>query len=305
MPERTVTRAPARATAGVCHPTLRLNLFGVPTLTWAGDQVTLSPGATMLCAYLALAPRSGWLRSVAAAALFADCPATQARGRLNTALWRLRAQVRSHTGVDLVASTSGQCIGLNPDAGLTTDVAVFESLVSSALSVAPELLGEADVARLERAVALRRGNLVEPCRDDWVLAERYRVESLYVSALDHLIRYFGVRSDVASVARYGELALELEPLREDVHRHLMVAYGAAGRDDLVERQFERCRMVLLRELGADPMPETLAAYARLRGGGAATSSVAALVAELERARRDVARLGAAVDRALDRLRHMS
>ena len=132
------------------------------------------------------------------------------------------------------------------------------------------------------------------------------MESLYVSALDHLIRYFGAHTDVAAVTRYGELALDLEPLREDVHRHLMVAYGAAGRDDLVERQFERCRMVLLRELGADPMPETLAAYARLRGGSSsASATVAALVAELERAKRDVVRLGAAVDRALDRLRHMS
>ena len=42
-------------------------------------------------------------------------------------------------------------------------------------------------------------------------------------------------------------ALAMEPLREDVHRHLMTAYAAAGRDDLVERQFERCRQVLLDE----------------------------------------------------------
>ncbi len=54
------------ATAWVCHPTLRLNLFGVPMLTWADAPVSLSPSATMLCAYLALAPRSGWLRSAGA-----------------------------------------------------------------------------------------------------------------------------------------------------------------------------------------------------------------------------------------------
>jgi DNA-binding SARP family transcriptional activator len=81
----------------------------------------------------------------------------------------------------------------------------------------------------------------------------------------------------------------------------MLAYGAAGRDDLVERQFERCRMVLLRELGADPMPETLAAYARLRGGD---TSMSTTVAALERAKRDVVRLAGAVDRALDHLRRM-
>lgn len=284
---------------------LRLNLFGVPTLTWADDPVTLSPSATMLCAYLALAPRDGSLRSVAAAQLFADCSADKARGRLNTALWRLKADVRARTGVDLVASTGSRCVGLSPGAAVVVDVAVFEELISPVLLVEPAALTPEHVSRLERAVALRRGQLVEPCRDDWVLSQRYRVENLYVSALDYLIQNRGAHGDVTGVARYGDLALDLEPLREDVHRHLMIAYGAAGRHDLVERQFERCRSVLLRELGVDPMPETLAAYARLRGGGSATSTtVAALVAELERAKRDVVRLASAVDRALDQLRRM-
>lgn len=285
---------------------LRLNLFGVPTLTWADAPVALSPSATMLCAYLALAPREGWQRTVAAAQLFADCEAGKARGRLNTALWRLKADVRARTGVDLVADTTARCLRLRPGAEVVVDVAEFEELISPVLLVEPAALTQDHVCRLERAVALRRGQLVEPCQDDWVLSQRYRVENLYVSALDYLIQYCGGRGDVAGVARYGDLALDLEPLREDVHRHLMVAYAAAGRHDLVERQFERCRLGLARELGVDPMPETLAAYSRSRGGGsAAPTSVAGIVAELERAKRDVVRLASAVDRALDLLRHLS
>ena len=118
-----------------------------------------------------------------------------------------------------------------------------------------------------------------------MLAERHRLENLYLTALDYLVRFHGAGGDVEPVARYGELALELEPLREDVHRHLMDAYGAAGRDDLVERQFERCRHGLLDELGADPMPETTAVYSRSPAGPAPAPdrTVAALLAELERA----------------------
>jgi DNA-binding SARP family transcriptional activator len=285
--------------------TLRLNLFGVPTLIWADNPVPMSPSSMMLCAYLALAPRHGWLRSAAAAQLFADCSAAKARCRLNTALWRLKAEVRSSTGVELVASTAAQCIGLSPAVDVTIDVSLFEELVAPVLRVPPPSLTQADASRLERAISLRRGQLLAPCHDEWVISERYRVESLYVSALDYLIQYCGAHAMVTAVAKYGELALDLEPLREDVHRHLMFAFGAAGRDDLVERQFERCRMVLLRELGADPMPETVAAYARLRRDSTAKSTtVAALVAELERARRDVVRLAATVDRALDQLRRM-
>ncbi|WP_306316889.1 MULTISPECIES: bacterial transcriptional activator domain-containing protein [unclassified Streptomyces] len=270
------------------------------------DPVTLSPGATMLCAYLALAPKGGRLRSVAAAQLFADCSESAARHRLNTALWRLRSEARSTIGVDLVASNGDRHVGLSSAVEIAVDATDFEDLVSLVLEVSAADMTEADASRLRRAISLYRGKLLEPCDDAWVLSTRNRLENLYLTALDYLLQYSGSRGEVEAVAKYGELALCMEPLREDVHRHLMSAYGAAGRDDLVERQFERCRMVLLSELGADPMPETIALYARLtRNEHGRSTNVAALVAELERARREVRRLADIVDRALDRLRYMT
>lgn len=287
-------------------PGLSLTLLGPPGVDAAGAPLPLSPGATMLCAYLALAPREGRPRSVAAAQLFADCTEQLARRRLNTALWRLKSEVRSSTGLDVLAGMGPRTVALNPDVDVSTDAATFEALITPSLRVPPTDLSEADVADLERAVSLRRGQLVETCQDDWILTERYRIDNLYLTALDYLVQYHGARGHVPGVTTYGERALELEPLREDLHRHLMSAYGGAGRLDLVERQFERCRTVLLKELGTDPMPETVATYARLRGGGAGRSTtVAALVRELERARRDVGRLAAAVDRALDQLHRMA
>lgn len=285
---------------------LRLNLLGTPTLVSGTDTVALSPGATMLFAYLALAPRGGRLRSAAAAQLFADCTMPTARRRLNTALWRLKAEVRSSIGVEIVDNIGGPSVGLSPTVEVTVDAAVFEELVAPVLHVAPANLTDADAKRLESAVAMHRGELMEPCHEEWVLSKRNRIENLYLSALDYLIQYHGARGDLNAVTEYGELALALEPLREDVHRHLMSAYASTGRKDLVERQFERCRATLFAELGADPMPETLALYARLTHTGSGQSeSIAALVAELERARREVGRLGEIVDRAIDRLRHLS
>lgn len=286
-------------------PGLTLNLLGPPTLVWGDAPVTLSPSATMLCAYLALAPREGRPRAVVAAHLFADCSEPTARRRLNTALWRLRTEVRAGVGVDLVVGDGGRNVCLNRAVEVAVDATRFEELVLPVLAVAPAELTDSDAARLEAAVALRRGQLVEPCHDTWVLADRYRIENLYLTALDYLVQHQGARGDVGAVARYGELALDLEPLREDIHRHLMTAYGASHRVDLAERQFERCRMVLLHELGADPMPETVALYSRLSHGGGRTAEVDPLMAELERARREVVRLGAIVDRALERLRQMS
>jgi len=287
---------------------LSLKLLGTAVLHTAEGPVELSPSATMLCAYLALGPREGRSRAAAAAQLFANCPDRAARRRLNTALWRLRTAIKSRLGVDLVAVGGNSRLTLSAAVPLVVDATVFEALVSPILCLRAAELTEPQAAELERAVLLHRGQLLERCDDDWVLTDRYRIENLYFSALDYLVQYHGARGEIGAVAKFGDLALTVEPLREDVHRHLMNAYGRSGRTDLVERQFERCRTLLLDELGADPMPETLAAYARLmRPGGAGTqlSTVAELLAELERARRDLRRLSDTVDRALDRLRQMS
>lgn len=284
------------------HPELILQLLGTPMLFSGRQPVSLAPRTALLCAYLALSPPGGRPRSTVAAQFFADCPGDTARRRLNTALWRLQAEVRSRTGVELVGRTGGQCVAFRPDAGIRVDAVDFENLLAPVLSGAAAPLADEAVARLVRAIELRRGPLVEACDEDWVLAARSRIEGLYLGALDCLIQHHGTRRDLAAVAHYADLALSIEPLREDIHRHVMVAYAEAGRIDMVERQFEQCRLATLTELGADPMPETLQLYGTLTGGGPeAGYSVPGLVAELERAHRDIARLGATIDRLLDRL----
>ncbi len=284
---------------------LTLRLLGAPTLLTGGNPVALSPGATLLCAYLALAPKEGRTREIAAAQLFSDCPSSTARRRLNTALWRLRSEMRSLTGVEIVAATDSKRVALSSAVEVALDSRLFEQLVAPALERRAGDLTKAQASALEAAVSMHGGQLVEACDEEWVMAERARIEDLYLTALDHLLQHYGERKEVGAVAKYGDLALALEPLREDIHRHLMTAYSNAGRDDLVERQFERCRAVLLEELGADPLPETTALYSRLRRGDNATSpSVGALAAELERARREISRLSEIVDRALDHVAHL-
>lgn len=299
--------SPVSVAPGFARTTgLFLDLLGSPRIAAAsGTPIPLSPGATTLCAYLALSPREGRLRSVVAAHLFADCGAQQARRRLNTALWRLKTEVRSSTGLDVLAGIGPRYAAFSREIDVSTDVATFEALVEPALRTPPTELDADGVTRLEQAVSLRRGQLLETCEDDWVLAPRYRLDRLYLAALDCLVQYHGAAGDVPAITRYGERALELEPLREDLHRHLIQAYGRALRPDLAERQFERCRTVLLAELGADPMPETVAAYTRLRGDAVGRpSTVAGLAAELERARRDIGRLATVIDRALEQLRRL-
>jgi DNA-binding SARP family transcriptional activator len=298
-----------------------LLLFGEPRICLGTAPAKLSRGSLMLLAYLVLGPAEGRSRASMAAELFAECPESAARRRLSTCLWRLRNESRQLLGTEIVRREDDDWVALNDTVSLRVDAGEFGALVDRPLRRSAGELGDAGADTLARAVALYRGGLLESAYEDWVLAERGRLADACLRALDYLVQFHGTRHATGQVAAYAGRALAMEPLREDLHRHVMIAYAACGRPDLVERQFEDCRQGLLRELGADPMPETLALYSTLvtgrataatpaapgavggrPGPGAAApgpGAIASLVAELQQVRGEMQRLSALVDRALD------
>ena len=285
---------------------ISLCLFGIPSIEVGGDPHPLTSSAARLSTYLALGPRAGRLRSLAAAQLYPDSPPPLARRRLNTAAWRLNNEIRASYGNDLIVTPQGaQTIGIDEAAPVSVDVWAFTDLVSGVVRLRPGAITLVDVDRLERAVALYGGRLAPAVDDEWVLGERARVENLYLVALSHLVRHYGTLGDVASVARCGELALEVEPVREDIHRALMRAYAEAGRGDLVESQFERCRTGLHHTLGVAPMAQTVELLRRLTGPSVvAREEVSALLADLVQARRDLALVWGRLDHALEQVRRL-
>ena len=58
----------------------------------------------------------------------------------------------------------------------------------------------------------------------------------------------------------AEQLLARDGLREEAHETLIRVYGATGSRSQVHRQFRRLREVLEREIGVEPLPETIAAY---------------------------------------------
>jgi DNA-binding SARP family transcriptional activator len=70
-----------------------------------------------------------------------------------------------------------------------------------------------------------------------------------------------------SLAR-GQQILQLDPLREEIHRAVMRLYEESGQRALAVRQYEACRKILVTELGVPPMEETQVLYAQIvRGAG--------------------------------------
>ncbi len=58
----------------------------------------------------------------------------------------------------------------------------------------------------------------------------------------------------------AERVVARDPLREEAHAILIAVHGLIGSRAQVVRQYRRLQVVLARELGEPPLPETDAAY---------------------------------------------
>ena len=65
--------------------------------------------------------------------------------------------------------------------------------------------------------------------------------------------------------------IELQPWQEEAHQAMRLL-ALAGRRSEALVQFLRCRDLMMRELGAEPGPETVALRERIRAGTLAPAS---------------------------------
>lgn len=297
-----------RTTAGVGMQGsgISLRLLGEPSIEIDRQLRPLAPGSARLVTYLVLGPRGRRQRSIAAAELYPDSPTSLARRRLNTAAWRLNKEMRVACRGDLVVTApGGDTIGVNPGLRIRVDAWDFSDAVGVVLHRPPDSTPPAEIGRMEQALALYRGQLALAVDEPWVISERSRLQNLYLIALNYLIRHYGAIADLDAISRCGELALAAEPGREDIHRALMQAYARADRIDLAESQFERCRITLQQSLGVAPMPETIEIFRRLRTTtDDSGTEIAALLADLAQARRDLGQIWARLDKAVERVRRL-
>ncbi|MGL6290330.1 MAG: AfsR/SARP family transcriptional regulator [Silanimonas sp.] len=248
---------------------LSLTLFGGLVLAVDDDgrrmPVTLAPRSAALLAVLALGAGRRFSRSELLQLLWQDDARGGSLACLNTALWRLRksfAPWRPHCG-ELIDSDPQGGLALRADSALWLDVQEFQRLVAPGLGKPLEALEAADIEQLAAGVRLYRADLLVNFDADWALRERERLRRSFLNALGRLMRYAALTGQYDEAIRRAQRVLELDPLREDVHRDLMRYYVQNGQRALALRQFETCRGLLRRELAIAPMPETVALYQRL------------------------------------------
>ena len=227
-------------------PALRVLLFGHVRVFADGEPFRLgTPRKTLpVLAYLLLHRGAAVARSFLSFLIWPDESEDDARAKLRATLHDLvRVLPPAPDGHWIVSE--GTSIRWNPEARCTVDVEDFES-------------GIADPERLEQAIELYSGDLLEALYDEWLVAPRERLRSAYLGALEKVISQSRRRLDYPKAILYARRLLEADPLREDVARRLItLRYDAGDRAGALE-EYEKFERRVREELDIEPMPETVA-----------------------------------------------
>ena len=210
-------------------------------------------------AYLALHRTKTHAREVLAGVFWGEHSETRARGCLNTALWRLRQVLEPYgvaRGTYLLTSRAGE-VGFNGDSEHWLDVAAFEEGLQQLRHFRPEP-SVLDWTGVETAVTHYTGDLLEGFYEDWALRERERLRMLYLDSLGRLLRHYSDSDAVQPALDCGRRILELDPLREEIHREIIRLHLRGGHRALALQQYRTCRDLLAQELGVEPLEETQA-----------------------------------------------
>lgn len=215
-----------------------------------------------LLALLAASRTGSLTREKIVGYLWPDSAPGKGRPLLSESLYLLRKEL----GEDAFVS-SGDELSLNPEV-VASDVAAFEAALRA---------GDA-----RRAVELYRGPFLDGFYVDdsqpfeqWVDAERARLELAFGGALERVAEAAGSAGDAEEAARWWRQAAAHDPCSSRLALRLMRALDAAGDRASAIRHARTHAAALREELGMEPDPEVAALAARLRSSPAATAPAAA------------------------------
>jgi DNA-binding SARP family transcriptional activator len=233
--------------------------FGKLKLQYRGKWVTHFPTRHVeeLAGYLLLHGQMPHSREKLATLLWADHAPDKGRACLSTALWRLRCLLEN-LGLNNVLHATRDTITLTLANTAVFDTANFESLIARA-----KTSGQNRQNLLQEAVSLYKDEFCEGIYADWCLLERERLSRQHLWALGQLMNQHMESGEYHQAIEIGHCLLTHDPLREEVHRALMLCHQKAAQHSQALQQFQRCSELLQNELGILPMPETLAIYQQI------------------------------------------
>ena len=213
-----------------------------------------------LLAFLAVKPNIQHRREALAAFFWPESTDQAARTNLRSALANVR-RIIEHAGLssDLIHATP-QSISLCLDDETLVDVHNLESFIQLALD-------RDDPSILEQEIAFPPGEFLEgllikgsPAFEDWVRLQREHMQRIVMNAYQRFITNALEQRQFDRAKSFSTQWLDVEPWNEEAHRELMKAQALSGQRGLALAQFERCKEILIQELGVQPSAKTVDLY---------------------------------------------
>jgi DNA-binding SARP family transcriptional activator/tetratricopeptide (TPR) repeat protein len=231
---------------------MRVRLLGEMALEVDGRHLELPAGrrARSLLGVLALERRTH-PRGRLAARFWPDVLDESARTSLRSALSALRRALGADADRYLLATRDGVALA-GPDE-VWTDVGEFEQLVAE--------------GRLEDALELSRGELLEDLDDDWVYERRDEHRARMVELLERMAAGAEAAGNLAAAVALTRRQVALDTLSEEAHRELIRRLAANGDRSAALTTYRRLADRFASELGIVPSPATRELLERIRRGG--------------------------------------
>lgn len=244
---------------------LEVQLFGV-FRAWDRDVGPLpleSHKARELLCFLLLHHDEPQSREVLASQLCGAGTTAQSLKGLRQALWHLQLGLPPGLRADLVHAED-DWVELRRLPGLECDALQFSEAVGALRGRAGAGLTPAEARALRDAEGLYRADLLVGWMHDWCLAERERLHTLHLAALEKVADHAEARRDWETALEYARRLLAFDQTSETTHRQVMRLLFCSGRRSDALRQFARCEQALREELGVGPSRATLALHECIR-----------------------------------------
>jgi predicted ATPase len=220
--------------------------------------------AQSLLAYLVLRPGAPQRREKLAGLLWPDATETHARSYLRQALWRIRKALESADRDFFVADDL--TVAFDAEADYALDVALLER----------EVTADTPTDELLRSVEVYHGELLPGFYDEWVAAERERLQAIYESKMTWLLDNLVAEQRWPETLQWAERWIALGSVPEPAYRALMLAHHALGDRSSMAAAYQRGVEVLQRELGVEPSETTRALYEQLSHSASAATLLSSL-----------------------------
>jgi DNA-binding SARP family transcriptional activator len=247
---------------------LSIHLLGGFTIFSQGHRVVddLGPAGRMLAAFLFEFPGRAHRRERLADQFWGHLDPERSRAALNTGLWRLRKVLAREPDGQQEESlrTFGSEVALEPSPTLEIDTHRFMALAKKALALPRD--PASCLLSIEETMEVYTGPFFDGEEADWILEERERLHSVFVRAGSELLRIHGHLRQYEEGIAVARRMIAIEPFRESIHRSLVVLLVLNGQRAEALRLHERWSNSFRRELGIQPMPQTLQLIELVRSG---------------------------------------